>query len=315
MVLDISIPTFKFMTLRVLHTASKDEDEVNEIPYTNSTKGEKKRIITNALQVVGIGVLVAIGLYVTISSFITIPYGIYVIGGIVTGVMTIIANLVLIVAMGMGAEGMLLAIVIANFIGAVYLFIALKLRRYIGVGVGDRTIITIVLGVAANGVYAVAYRFPLIFNGLFSFFGMSWTESASMHINSPDRDKYFSQVMNTSLKMFAALGAFIIAAVPFVFNLFVNEEFVEAYQYIPILIIGAFFNSIVGLYSAIYIAKKLTKQVFTTSLIAAAINISFTLIFIHWIGIYAAAIAMGVAFLSMAIFRHYDMKKYVIRLV
>lgn len=331
-----------------------------------SSDTEKTRVISNALHIVALGVLAAVGLYFAISAFVAIPYGPYIIGaivamifsnfflqiargfgnnvqfavgGIVTGVSTIIANLLFIVSLGMGAQGMLLAIAIANLIGAIYLFIALRLYKYIKIGAGDRalkkellgyslplipnsiswwvinaadrTIITLVLGIAANGVYAVAYRFPLIFNGLFSFFGMSWTESASMHINSPDRDKYFSQVMNAGLKMFGTLGAVIIATVPFIFNIFVNSEFADAYQYIPILIIGAFFNSIVGLYSAIYIAKKLTKQVFTTSLIAAVINISFTLIFIHWIGMYAAAIAMGVAFLSMTIFRHHDMKKYV----
>ena len=327
---------------------------------------EKKRIITNALQVVVAGGLAALALYFIVNMFVTIPHGGYVIGaiiamifsnfflqiargfgnnlqfaigGIVTGVSTIIANIAFIVFMGMGADGMLLAIGIANAIGAAYLFIALHLRKYIGVEIGDRalkrqllgysmplipngiswwvinaadrTIITIVLGVAANGIYAVAYKFPLIFNGLFSFFGMSWTESASVHINSPDRDKFFSQTMNASIKLFGALGALIIAGVPFIFSWFVNEEFAEAYLYIPILIIGAFFNSIVGLYSAIYIAKKLTKQVMTTSIMAAAINISFALVFIHFIGIYAAAIAMGVAFLSMALFRHHDVKKYV----
>ncbi|UTX51101.1 oligosaccharide flippase family protein [Candidatus Saccharibacteria bacterium TM7i] len=329
-------------------------------------EGEKKQIITNALHIVVLGALVAIALYLTVSTFITIPHGGYIIsaiiamifsnfflqiargfgnnlqfaiGGIVTGLATIAANITFIVFMGMGADGMLLAVALANAIGALYLIAALRLHKYIGIGAGDRTlkkqllrystplipngiswwvinaadrtIITIILGVAANGIYAVAYKFPLIFSGLFSFFGMSWTESASVHINSPDRDKFFSQTMNASIKLFGAFGALIIAGVPFIFGLFVNQEFAEAYMYIPILIIGAFFNSIVGLYSAIYIAKKLTKQVMTTSIMAAVINISFTLVFIHFIGIYAAAIAMGVAFLSMAIFRHYDMKKYV----
>ena len=55
----------------------------------------------------------------------------------------------------------------------------------------------------------------------------------------------------------------------------------------------------------------MTKQVMNTSLIAAGVSIGFTLIFINFIGIYAAAFAMAIAFLSMAIFRHYDMKKYV----
>jgi O-antigen/teichoic acid export membrane protein len=179
------------------------------------------------------------------------------------------------------------------------------------INAADRTIVALFLGVAANGIFAVAYKFPLIFTGLFSFFGMSWTESASVHINSPDRDKFFSQTMNASIRLFGSLGIAMIAFIPLIFSMIVNKSYQEAYLYIPILIAGAFFNSIVGLYSAIYIAKKMTKQVASTTIFSAAISISFTLIFMKFIGLYAAAFAMAIAYLSMAVYRHIDVKKYV----
>lgn len=329
-------------------------------------ESQKRTVVSNTLLLVGKGLIVFAAGTLILTRFVTIPYvelvfmaiiaavltGLclqfargfgdntkFSVGGVVTGSFTIAANIILIVGLGMGAQGMLIGMVIGNLAGTFYLFIALRLYRYISlkawdkefgaqllsysvplvpngvawwaINAADRTIITIVLGVASNGIYAVAYKFPLIFNGLFSFFGMSWTESASVHINSSDRDKFFSQTMNASVRLFGTLGIGIIAFVPLIFGFLVAPEFGEAYMYIPILIVGAFFNSIVGLYSAIYIAKKMTKQVMNTSLIAAVISIGFTLIFIHLIGIYAAAFAMAIAFLSMAIFRHYDMKKYV----
>ena len=67
----------------------------------------------------------------------------------------------------------------------------------------------------------------------------------------------------------------------------------------------------VPVYSAIYVAKKMTRQVATTSFIAAVINLVVDLILIHFIGLYAAVISTAVAYLSMAIYRHYDLKKYV----
>jgi O-antigen/teichoic acid export membrane protein len=82
-------------------------------------------------------------------------------------------------------------------------------------------------------------------------------------------------------------------------------------MYIPILMVGAFFSSVVGLYSAIYVAKKMTKQVASTSIFAALINIVITVGLITFIGLYAAAIASAVAYLAMAVYRHYDVKKYV----
>ncbi|PID31638.1 hypothetical protein CR983_00060 [Candidatus Saccharibacteria bacterium] len=261
------------------------------------------------------------------------------IGSIVSGVTIFVLNMVFVVMLGYGIEGVFSAVIIGNLMCAIYLFFALKLYRYIRfdavsssirkellaysvplvpngvswwlINAADRTIITIVLGAATNGVYAVAYRFPQIFNGLFSFFGMSWTESASLHINSPDRDKFFSQVINASIRFFGSLGALMIAAIPIVFDWIIGPDFRAAYTYIPILVVGAFFNSIVGLYSAIYVAKKMTKQVMTTSMFAAAISISASLIGISYIGLFAPSFALAIAFLSMAVYRHYDVKKFV----
>lgn len=263
----------------------------------------------------------------------------FAVAGIIAGIVGIVANVTFIVFMDMGVTGVLFAGIIANAAAAMYLFASLRLYRYIDlkqadwqlkkhllgysaplvpngvswwvINAADRTIVTIVLGVASNGIYAIAYKFPAIFNSLYSFFGMSWTESASMHINSKDRDSFFSETMNMSLKVFGSIGLAMIVAVPFIFTLLINHTFAQAADYVPILIIGAFFNSVVGLYSAIYIAKKMTKQVMNTSLIAVAISIVATVALIKWLGLFAPAVAMTLAFLSMAIFRHYDLKKYI----
>ena len=263
----------------------------------------------------------------------------FAIASMVIGLTTAATAVWFIAFLGMKVEGMLLSMAVANFAGAAYLFFKKRIfhdiklglrdkklqREILGysaplvpngaawwvINVSDRTIITIMIGAAANGIYAVSNKYAAIFASFFSIFSMSWTESASMHIDAKDRDKFFSEVSNAALRIFGALGLGLIAAIPFIFSWFVNESFHEAYYYIPILIVGALFNAIVGLYSAIYIAKKLTKQVMNTSLAAAAINIVLTVGLIPLFGLYAAAAATALAFLAMAIFRHFDVKKYV----
>jgi hypothetical protein len=326
----------------------------------------QKRIISTVVRFTACMLALATVAYLLVWSFVNIPYGLYAlgatvavimsnmflqiargfgdnvkfaVGGMVAGVTTIAANILFIVVMGIGARGMLTSTILANVACAIYLFVALKLYRYIdfrihdrkllqqllgysaplvpngaswwAINAADRTIVAIFLGVAANGVYAAAYRFPLVFNGLFSFFSMSWTESASVHINSPDRDTFFSRTMNAGVKLFGSLGLVMLAGLPIVFNLFVGTAFREAYLYIPLLIVGSFFNSIVGLYSALYIAKKMTKQVMNTSVIAAVVSVVVSLVGIRFVGLYAPAAAMAVAFFAMAVYRHYDMKKYI----
>ncbi|QGU05142.1 lipopolysaccharide biosynthesis protein [Corynebacterium comes] len=263
----------------------------------------------------------------------------YAIASIVIGVMTAVSNFVLIVYLEMGASGLLLSMLLAYSVSTVYLVLSLRLYRYVSFGVSDkglrkkllkyaaplvpnsiawwvinaadRTIILLVLGLAANGIYAIASKFPLIYTAVFAVFGLSWTESASVHINDKDRGKFFSDTFDAAFRFFGSIGLGIIASLPFVFPILVNERYEEAYVYIPVMILGALFNSIVGLYGAVYVAKKMTGKVATTSIMAAAISISINLLFINFIGLFSAAVANAVAFLSMAIYRHYDLKKYV----
>lgn len=263
----------------------------------------------------------------------------FAIASMVTGVTTLPGALIFIVIMKMGTEGMLLSIALANMSAFLYLFTGLRVYKYVRlnrinkelqrdmlgysiplvpngaawwvISGSDRTIISIMINTAANGIYAVASKYSTILYSLFGVFSMSWMESASLHINSPDRDKFFSRVANAAVRLFGALGLGLIAAIPFIFPIMVDDQFHEAYMYIPVMVISVLFNVIVGIYSAVYIAKKLTRQVMNTSLIVAVINVLLTVVLIPFIGLYAAAIGTATAFLIMAIFRHYDVQKYV----
>ena len=212
----------------------------------------------------------------------------YSISCIITGAFTIVSNIFLIAVLRLGAMGMIISMALANGLGALYLFVRLKLYKLINfklvdkklikemyrysiplvpngvswwiVNVSDRTIISWVLGTGANGLYAVSNKFPTILSSLLGIFNLSWSESAALHINSPDRDEFFSDISNTVTKLFTSLGVGMIACMPFVFPLLINSKYNEAFNQIPILVLGAVFNVVICLYSAVYIAKKMTKQ-------------------------------------------------------
>ena len=261
------------------------------------------------------------------------------ISSLMTGVITVISNIILIVFCHLRADGMIISMAVANGIGALYLFIKLKMYKYIDfsyinknkiksmykysvplvpnsvswwiVNVSDRSIITVVLGTAFNGIYAVSNKFPTILSSILGVFNLSWSESASLHIDSSDRDQFFSDICNTVVKLFSSLGLGMIACMPFIFPLLVDSKFGDAYSYIPILVLGAVFNVGACLYSSIYIAKKLTKQVAFGSIMAAVINILVNIVLIKYIGLYAAALSTAIAYCAMMIQRHIDVKKYV----
>lgn len=334
----------------------------------DSRKSEKEtnKLISNNFFILGISLSIFSILYIIVSSFVTIPYrwlilvdiivcvlsgnflqvarGFgktldYAISCILTGLTTVISNIILICFVHMQAEGMIISMALANFICSLYLFIRLKLYSKINfkivdfkqikemykyslplipngiswwiVNVSDRSIISIVLGASANGLYAISNKFPTIISSLTGVFNLSWSESAALHINSSDRDEFFSDITNTILRLFMALGVGMLACMPFVFPILIDAKYNDAYNYIPFLVLGTVFNVAICLYSQVYLAKKLSKQVASTAIVGAIINILINVIFIKQIGLYAAAISTMISYFVMMVYRHFDLKKYV----
>ena len=164
------------------------------------------------------------------------------------------------------------------------------------------------ISVTANGIYSVANKFSTVFVTFYNIFNLSWTESVSLHMNDDDRDIFLTDIINTMFNLFAAVD---IGCMPFVFNLMVNNLYVDAYYQIPILMIAVLFQVIVGLYSVIYVALKKSTEIAKTSFLAAIINITVDLALIRFIGLYAASVSTLIAYLAMALYRYFDVKRYV----
>lgn len=179
--------------------------------------------------------------------------------------------------------------------------------------VSDRTIISIVLGITANGIYAVSNKFASILAAFQSVMWMAWQDSAAVVINEDVkiRDKFFSDIYKINLSVMGSIAMLLLTTTALAFPFLVDDAYRSAYLYIPVLILGGMFNILISFYSGIYAAKKLTRQVMNTSLIAAIINIVVNLSLIWLIGIWAAAVSTAVAYGVMALHRYYDMKKYV----
>ena len=218
---------------------------------------------------------------------------------------------------------MIISMALANGVCSLYLFLRLKLYKMIDlkqvdhkllkgmykysiplvpngiswwiVNVSDRSIISIVLGASFNGLYAISNKFPTIISSLTGIFNLSWSESASLHINSKDRDEFFSDITNTIIRLFSTLGVGMLACMPFIFPIMINSKYHDAYLYIPPLVVGTIFNVAICLYSQIYLAKKMSKQVASTTILGAVINILINVVFIKYIGLFAASLSTMVS--------------------
>lgn len=263
----------------------------------------------------------------------------FAIASMIAGIVTSVGSIITIVGLSWGIEGILASAILGNVLACVYLSWSLRLCRYLRLSAYDftllkellkfgvpmvpsgfawwaingldRTFIALFLGLAANGIYAIASKYAFVIVSVSSVFGLAWKESASLHINAKDRDIYFSQVFNISIKFFGALGLLLIAITPILFDLVFGANYHEAILYIPLLVLGAFFSMLVELYAGVYVAKKMSGKLATTNIIAAVISIGLNLVLIQFIGLYAVAVSMAVAFGSMALWRSRDVNRYV----
>lgn len=280
--------------------------------------------------------------YIFLSLFQQIARGLgdnkrYAIGSFVSALFTIIFNVLFLVVIKLGAYGMLLGTMSGQLIASIYLFITLKLYKYINIkkyrkdiikklwkysiplipnaiswwvfNASNRVIATTFLGVDQNGILAAALKFSSVYITFYNIFNMSWTESISVAVNDKDVNNYFNKMFNIILNLFTAMGIGIIACMPFVFPLMINDKFSSGYGLVPISIIGSLFNVVVGLISVIYVAKKNTKAIANTSVISAIINILVHLALIKFVGLYAAVISTFASFFIMSIYRIIDINK------
>ena len=221
----------------------------------------------------------------------------YSVGSFVTAITTILLNIAFILFFRWGATGMLLATAIANAVCCV-------------VSASDRTIVSFFLGIASNGLLSIAHKFSSMYNVVYNIFNLTWTESVALYMDDKDGESYMNSVLQTVFNLFVTANVGIIACMPFVFFILVDKSYYDAYYQIPIQMLAALFNVIAGLYSVVYIAKKLTNQIAKTTVLAAVINVVVHLLLIKNIGLYASSISSLVAYMILAIVRYKGTKKY-----
>ena len=263
----------------------------------------------------------------------------YSIASFITALVNILANIVLIVGFKLGAFGMFLASAISNITCSVFLFYKNRIYMYIkmrkfkmitlkkmlkysiplipnalswwAINAADRIIVSTMLGTAFNGILSISHKFSTIYMTFYNLFNLSWTETVSLHLNDRDSKRFISDVINTMFNLFMCIAIGIIAILPFIFNIMINEKFSQAYYQIPIFMLASMLNVVVGLYSVIYVALKNTKEIAKTSILAGIINIIVNLSLINKIGLFASSISTVISFGVMAIYRYNHLKKYI----
>lgn len=263
----------------------------------------------------------------------------YSLSNFILGASTIVLNVVFIVSLKLGVNGLLWSNTIANSVTALIVLMKLHLPQFISrkdlskktlvemlrysiplvpnnlswiiISLSDRLMLTWMIGTDANGLFSIAYKFPNIIYTCYGFFSTAWKESAAKILKEDNKTQYYNSIYKDIKFFLKAIVLGLIAIMPFVFPLLVDSSYNEAYKYIPILVISIYYTNMSNFYGGIFTAFKNTKIMGSTTIVAAILNVIINLIFIPKFGIFAAAFSTLISNVIIFAYRRYKLREYI----
>lgn len=263
----------------------------------------------------------------------------YSIGNIINTACIAVFNIYYLVVLRQGIAGYLKAYIWASAITMLYAFyvgnvkevfhhfhldrqIAGKMIRYSAVLIpnsfmwwimnsSDRLMISAMVGVAANGLYAVSYKLPTLIQVVTNIFNQAWSYSAIHENNSEDRDGYFNQIFNVvfMIATLSAVGLMVIIK-PFL-RIYVADVYYDAWKYVPYLAVGFVYLTVATFLGTSYTVNIDSKGYLCSATCGAGVNLILNFLLIPQIGVSGAALATCLSYISVFVYRYVDTKKYV----
>jgi O-antigen/teichoic acid export membrane protein len=167
----------------------------------------------------------------------------------------------------------------------------------------DRYIIDYFLDLSEVGIYNANYslgsKFFLLLSPIFLIL-----LSPKVYSNSPLKNK--KALINKYFLVFSGLAIFILVILGFTYNMIgevlLSQTYSEGFNIIFWIAIAHFFLVATTLFESLFYSEKFTKFILYGNLVAAIINIALNILLIPILGIFGAAIATVLSFLSRFIY-------------
>lgn len=263
----------------------------------------------------------------------------YSIGNIIQSLTIAIFNIVFLLVMKSGIQGYLMAYILANISTGLYGFWAGKVNIVIKkysidkelsknmikysvvlipnsfmwwiMNSSDRMMVTAMISITANGIYAVAYKIPTLLSTITTIFNQAWSYSAIKEDESEDKEEYNNKVYNNlvTIVITVAIGLLMIMK-PFL-AIYVGKEYYTAWYYVPYLIIGFVFMTLGSFIATSYTVHKDSLGFLVSGTIGAIINLVLNFILIPIMGASGAALATCISYFGVFVYRVRDTQKYI----
>lgn len=262
---------------------------------------------------------------------------VYSVTGVILAVLTAIFSFIFIPYWRV--KGFVFAVIFANFLSAIYSFIYSKAFYYLSfksidkkqciemlrysiplipngvmwwiVGALNRPLMAEYLGMHAVGIFGVANKFPGVLSMIFAVFVTSWQISVLEEFGKKGYEQFYNKIFRFVTTGLIFTFIFISLLSKLIISFFTTKNFHEAWKYIPILTLCAFFSSISAMAGTNFSATRESKYFFYSTIAGAIVAILLNFILIPLLGIWGACLSLLCSFITTAIMRIFYAWKYV----
>lgn len=263
---------------------------------------------------------------------------VFAVSGVINTAVMLFTQVVVLIVLHMGVDGLLLANAVSYVVAATYIAFFVDVKQWLRkdkvdkktiktllsysaplvtnsiawwlVTSSDRYIIIYFLGVASNGIYSIAGKFSQLLTFMTSVFQLAWQESAIMEENSEARDKFYTDTFNMYMKLLLGGYLVVLPFIKLIIPVLLADSYQQGYLYNPILLMGAVFSAFSQFYGSAYLVFKKTSGAFTTTIIAAVVNLFIGLGLVQYIGLLAPALGTMISFMVQWLVRSHQMRDY-----
>lgn len=263
----------------------------------------------------------------------------YSIGNIIQSLTIAIFNIIFLIGMKKGIEGYLMAYILANVCTGLYGFWAGKVNLVIKkysidielsknmikysvvlipnsfmwwiMNSSDRMMVSAMISVTANGVYAVAYKIPTLLSTITTIFNQAWSYSAIREDESEDKEEYNNRVYDNLVTIVIVVATGLLMIMKPFLSVYVGKEYYAAWHYVPYLIVGFVFMTLGSFIATSYTVHKDSKGFLISGTVGALINLILNFILIPMMGVSGAAFATCISYFGVFAYRIKDTQKYI----
>lgn len=176
----------------------------------------------------------------------------------------------------------------------------------------DRFILRYFHGNAANGLFAVAAKIPLMITIMAGVFLEAWQISIIGTQTKKQQSRFFSTIIQSYQAVLFVMASGIILFSRLVIRFMTSQpSFYEAWRYVPFLVCGTIFSCLATFIGSIYTVEKKSIALMLTTLIGGVLNLVLNFLFIPHFGANGAAFTTFVSFVVIFFIRIVHTKQYI----